>query len=255
MKSQKPADSSQLSIVIPCYNEEAVLPLSIPPLLTECQRFGGGCEVLLVNNGSTDSTPDKIDSFVRPGSPVRRIDVPVNRGFGWGIICGLKEARGRYVGYACADGQVSPPDIIRIFVAVRDAPAHTIGKARRISRQDGMVRRLISWFYNLVFRLMYGSFTPDVNGVPKFFSREDLDVLQPTSLDSFIDSELMVKARLLRMQVIEVPVAFEKRELGSSAVRVVGTSWQFVRNLLTFPRRADFREWRRRVGGNGGATR
>ena len=86
----------QLSIVIPCYNEEQDLPLSMPPLFAALRRLGLRHEIVLVNNGSKDRTPELIDGFAAT-EPVRRVDVPVNQGYGLGVITGLRAARGELV--------------------------------------------------------------------------------------------------------------------------------------------------------------
>jgi glycosyltransferase involved in cell wall biosynthesis len=234
-----------LSLVIPCYNEEAVLPKSMPPLLAACTSLNIPFELVMVNNGSWDATPQKIDEFIRQGFPVKRVDVPVNKGFGLGVISGLHASAGTYVGYACADGQVSPEDILKIFDSVRKAGPGTIAKAQRAKRMDGRLRGLTSGVYNALFTLINGRITPDVNGVPKFMHRDDLARLDPKSPDSFIDPELMIKARILGLKVIEVPVTFLKRQGGRSTVKVMKTSWEFVCNLLSYRRRADFLKWRR----------
>jgi glycosyltransferase involved in cell wall biosynthesis len=244
----------RLSLVIPCYNEEAALPASMPPLIAACAKLGVPYELVMVNNGSWDATPQKIDEFIAQGLPVKRVDVPVNRGFGWGVICGLRASAGDFVGYACADGQVSPEDILNIYQAVVKAGPGAIAKARRVRRQDGGLRGLTSWGYNALFTLIYGRITPDVNGVPKFLAREDLARLDPLSPDSFIDPELMIKARILGMKITEVPVTFLKRQGGRSTVRVLKTSIEFVRNLLGYRRRADFREWRRKLDATKGVS-
>ncbi len=242
----------EFSIVILCYNEEEALPVSIPPLLEACEALDTTYELVLVNNGSWDTTPDLIDGFARQGYPIRRVDVPVNRGFGWGAICGLGEAKGEYIGYMCADGQILPNDVIRTYEAIRNTEAGTMAKVRRVTRDDGKLRRTMSWFYNTLFSMMYGTITPDVNGTPKVFHCEDLEALRPTSMDGFIETELMVKAKTLGLKIIEVPVAFQKRQGGKSAVQALRTSFEFLMNLLRFRQRKDFQDWCRELNSPGG---
>lgn len=236
----------ELSIVMPCYNEEKVLPLSIPPLLDLCNELNLRYEVILVNNGSWDSTPQVIDSFISQGYPIRRVDVAVNQGAGWGIICGLKEAKGKYVAYMCADGQISAEDVIRAYWAIRKTKRGVIAKVWRINRADGCLRRSLSWIFNLLFRILYGRTTQDVNGTPKIFHREDLQVLEPGYKDSFIDSELMIKAKALHFKIIEVPAIFHKRLAGDSTVRVLQESFEFLRNLILFRWNRNFQDWYRK---------
>lgn len=236
----------ELSIVIPCYNEGDVLPVSMPPLLEQLSQASSSCEVILVDNGSTDSTAAAIDSLVAQGYSVRRVDIPVNQGYGWGVICGLKAARGRYVGYMCADGQIAAGDVVRVFRAIQGTEARTLAKVRRIDRGDGWLRRSVSSCFNSAFRLMYGAITTDVNGTPKFFLQGDLQLLDPLSKDNFIDAEVMIKAKAAGFHILEIPATFLRRGGGISKIGVLGTSLEFMRHLITFRRDREFMAWVRR---------
>jgi glycosyltransferase involved in cell wall biosynthesis len=243
-QDRPPSDEGiELSIVMPCYNEEGVLPLSIPPLLDLCRELNLRYEMILVNNGSWDSTPQVIDSFISSGYPVRRVDVAVNQGYGWGVICGLKEATGRYIAYMSSDGQIHSEDVIRTYRAIQGTDRGVMAKAQRINRADGWLRKFISKVYNLLLLTMFRGITTDINGAPKIFHKEDLQVLKPTSKDWFIDSELMLKAQVLGLDVIEVPVTFYKRESGASAVRLLSTSLEFLRNMVRFRWGTDIKGW------------
>jgi len=238
-----PNEDIELSIVIACYNEEEALPISMPPLLDLCRELNLRYEVILVNNGSWDSTPKVIDSFISQGYPVRRVDVPVNQGPGWGVICGLKEARGNYIGFMAADGQIQPEDVLRTYKAIQGTERGVMAKAQRINRLDGWRRRFFSKGYNLLFLLLFGVITPDVNGVPKIFHREDLQVLKPTSKDAFTDAELMIKAKSLGFNIVEVPVTSYQRQGGISAVRVIPVSLGFLKNMIQFRWGKGIKDW------------
>jgi hypothetical protein len=90
---------------------------------------------------------------------------------------------------------------------------------------------------------VYGVITPDVNGTPKFFHREDLQLLKPTSKDSFIDPELMIKAKALKFSIIEVPATFHQRQCGSSTVKVLPVSFEFLKNMILFRFRGGIKHW------------
>ena len=241
--SQLSNEDIELSIVIPCYNEEEVLPVSIPPLLYLCRELDLRHEIILVNNGSCDSTPQVIDSFIFSGYPVRRVDVAINQGYGWGVICGLKEALGTYIAYMSCDGQIHAEDVIRVYRAIQNTDSGAIAKVQRINRTDGWVRKIASWIYNLLLSTMFGRITTDINGAPKVFHKEDLQVLKLTSKDWFIDSELMIKAQALGFNIIEVPVTFHERQGGISSVRLLSTSLEFLRSMVLFRWRKSFKGW------------
>ena len=91
----------KLSIIIPCFNEE----LSLNKLVNNCLEYiNNDVEIILVDNGSTDNTFESLLSFSLPFNliPIR---VEKNIGYGNGILCGLKEAKGEVLSWTHADLQ------------------------------------------------------------------------------------------------------------------------------------------------------
>src|SRR5947209_1237461 len=107
----------ELSLVMPCYNEEQCLDLTVPPLVQAFQDAGIDLELILVDNGSVDGTAAVIARLIEQGLPILKATVPVNRGLGLGILTGLRICKGRYVGYLCADGQVAPESVLLVYRA------------------------------------------------------------------------------------------------------------------------------------------
>src|SRR5947208_12552058 len=99
LQAEKPL---QLSLVMPCYNEEQCLEKTVPPVVETFMQAGITLEMILVDNGSNDQTSAVIDGLIAKGLPVVKATVPVNRGQGLGILTGLRLSRGRHVGYLCA---------------------------------------------------------------------------------------------------------------------------------------------------------
>jgi dolichol-phosphate mannosyltransferase len=224
--------SPELSIVMPCYNEAETLPRSIPPLLLRLDEQRIDYEVVLVDNGSKDETKKVIDAIAVTNPRVRRVDVEVNQGYGWGILKGLEAARGGCVAYMCSDGQVTPEDVVRTWWAIQPfKQGGTLAKVRRVTRDDGWLRWTVSRIYNMLALVLFGLTTTDANGTPKFFARGDLDRLKLTSKDWFIDAEVMIKSKQLRLNVVEVPIDFYRRAAGRSRVRI-GTAVEFLWNML-----------------------
>ena len=232
-----------VSLVMPCYNEEKVLPLSVPPLVEVFDREGVSLELVLVDNGSRDQTSAVIDEFIAQGLPVVKAVVPVNQGFGYGILTGFTNCTGQYVGYLCADGQVRAEDVLRIYRAAVASPSPAMAKVRRRFRQDSWIRKLISIFYNGTMLLLFpGISTLDVNGNPKIVSAEALKWIAPSSNDWFLDAEFMLKARHLKLNVIEINVPGQLRQAGKSHVRM-RTVVEFMKNILRARFGKDWTTW------------
>lgn len=228
MAAVGPAAHPELSLVIPFYNEH----FFVEPVTTGHVRVLDGAgvdfEIILVNNGSTDSTGDVCRTLAGVHSSVRAVEVEVNRGYGYGIRQGLAACQGRWLAYTDGDDQIPPEAVLRVFEATRDA-GHPLGKAVREQRYDSRERRLVSAVYNRVFALLHGEVIPDVNAKPKIIHRSLYERLGVRSDDWFIDAEIMLRCR--RLSRTEVPITFRERSTGTSHVRL-GTLVEFARNML-----------------------
>lgn len=232
-----------LSVVIPCFNEEDELPMSMPPLFGELEKLGVTYEVILVNNGSRDRTPEIIDELART-APVRRVDVPTNRGYGLGAITGFRAARGARVCLMWADSQVAPDDVRRALSTALLSEPGALVKVSRITREDGWMRLIVSVVWNGLYRIFFGGSVRDVNACPKIFYREDLARFDLRQEDAFIEAEAMIKAQYLGLRIVEIPVPFHARLRGSSKVRIIGYAVAFVRNLLAYRFGDRLDEWK-----------
>jgi glycosyltransferase involved in cell wall biosynthesis len=223
-----------LSLVIPCYNEAAVLHNTITRLAQSFQAKGVKAELLLVDNGSEDATGEIINKLIQEGLPVFKETVEVNQGYGNGILRGLPLCRGRFVGFSCADGQVEAEDVVKLYEIASHAKFPKLVKVRRRFRMDGFRRKVISIIYNVVANIMFGGLgSIDINGNPKILPRQYLERMNLESKDWFLDPEVMIKAKRLGLGVFEMNVIAQMREGGSSHVHST-TCWEFLVNLLRY---------------------
>jgi len=236
--------SIDLSLVIPLYDEESNVQRVTDELVKLLRSNGINFEIVLVNNGSRDNTDREIDRMTQIyGNTIVKAVVPVNRGFGWGVINGLKVCRGRFVGFMGGDLQVEARETIRIYDIAKNNSSNII-KAFRYIRHDGISRKVLSYLYNGLFRILYQIDVRDVNGTPKIFGAEFLKSLDLQSKRSFFDAELLIKLTCLGCKVFEVPVESKKRALGRSKVRL-STILELFWDLIRFRFGSEFRRWKR----------
>ncbi len=236
-----------VSVVLPCYNEASCLRTTVPQLVDAFASQGDRFEIILVDNGSTDDTGQTIDDLVAATPSIRKATVEVNRGQGLGIRTGLNASRGRIIGYVNADGQVLPEDVVRVYLAGKNAPRPVLSKARREDRHDGIRRAIISLGYNALMKLFFpGMPSSDVNANPKFLPAECLSRMDLLSDDWFLEAEVMLKAQHMRLDVVEVDVAGMAREAGRSHVRN-STILEFVKNMVIYRFGGPWKQWRRDV--------
>jgi glycosyltransferase involved in cell wall biosynthesis len=225
------------SLVLPFYNEEASAEETVSGLIGELARSGVVCELILVDNGSRDGTPSILKRLAEENPCAKVVTVAVNEGYGWGIICGLKQATAPNVGFMCGDGQIAPADVARVYRRLAEEGLD-LCKVVRVVRHDGFKRRLISKLYNAIFPWFFPARSRDINGTPKLMRRRCYEEIAPGSRDWFIDAEIMIKAAEKAYTIGEVEVEFHPRPGGQSNVRF-STAVEFVRNMIRY-------RWKRR---------
>ena len=232
------------SLVVPCYNEEAVVSHTIGKLLDAFQRAGYRLELIVVDNGSADRTGEILRGWAARNSAVVHHRVERNEGYGNGVLSGLALASAPWVGSIPADGQVDAEDVVRLYEVVRQSNTWVLAKVRRRFRLDGMLRKIISTTYNLSFRILWPTIASiDINGSPKIMPREALPAMALKSKDWFLDPEIMIKAHALGMRILEFNVFARLRGAGVSHVKP-GTCWEFFINLLKY---RFTRKWKREL--------
>lgn len=109
----------KLSIIIPCYNEEKNIPLILSGFLEVIKR--DDIEVIIVNNGSKDASGEILKDLLPKCRFLKIVEIKVNQGYGFGILSGLKEAKGEYIGWTHGDMQTSPDDVTKALEIIEKA--------------------------------------------------------------------------------------------------------------------------------------
>ncbi|MBF0136922.1 MAG: glycosyltransferase family 2 protein [Magnetococcus sp. DMHC-1] len=221
------------SLVIPCYNEAANLPL----LIDRCQKHltRPDLEVILVDNGSTDDSPNLLQRLPGDGGLIRSIRVPVNQGYGFGILSGLRAAKGEILAWTHADLQTDPADILRALdLYAREAnPERLFVKGRRSGRPWGDVVFTLgmSLFETLLLRHLFW----DINAQPTLFSRAHFQTWVDPPHDFSLDLYAYHQARTAGLQIRRFPVIFGKRAHGISHWNI---NWRskvkFIKRTVAF---------------------
>lgn len=215
----------KLSLVIPCYNEAANLPL----LLSRCGAVGeaGEVEVILVDNGSTDDTPLLLAGLLPDYPCCRSVRVERNRGYGFGILSGLRDAGGQVLGWTHADLQTDPLDARRALALIDNNTDEVFAKGRRSGRPlaDVFFTVGMSAFETLLLgRLMW-----DINAQPTLFTRAFFETWQDPPHDFSLDLYAYYQAKRAGMTVLRCPVRFGKRAHGFSRWNV---NWAAKRKFI-----------------------
>lgn len=248
MSTPAPGPVPDLSLVMPCYNEEGNLGYSVPRLVRAFERAGYRLQLIAVDNGSRDGTGGLIAQLAREHAGIVPARVEVNTGYGNGVLAGLALATGPWVGSVAADGQVDAEDLVRLYEACVASDGMVFGKVRRRFRMDGFPRKVISVGYNTFVFLLFPSLGSwDINGNPRLWPRWANDEMQLESTNWLLDPEMLIKAHYMGLRVLELNVFARMRGNGLSHVHMA-TCWEFFRHLLGFRFSSRLARWRRDHG-------
>ena len=205
-------NDTMVSVVIPVYNEEATLPALFPRLYSALDALGRGYEIILVDDGSRDTSMEILRAQAQH-RPDRIRVVELSRNFGQhpAILAGFSIARGDVVVTLDADLQ-NPPEEIGKLVAKFDEGYDVVGGVRQ-DRQDTVFRRAASWLVNLVTVRITGIRMSDYGCMLRAYSREVVDLMVKSEEHSTFIPAL---AQSIARHPTEVPVAHSERSAGES---------------------------------------
>jgi glycosyltransferase involved in cell wall biosynthesis len=202
--------------------------------------------VLVIDDGSTDATPEVVRALHAERPHVRGLRHPQNRGYGAALRTGFHaglEAETEWVAYCDADGQFDPADVDKLIDAA-EATGADLAIGFREHRADRLSRRLMGRGWHLLARVVLGVHARDVDCGFKAIRREALQVLEPQLVGDYatISPELLARARRHGMTIVEVGLPHAPRasgEASGSDLRVVLGSfrslWALRRTLRERP--------------------
>ena len=228
-------DGLELSAVVLCYRAADALPPLVERLHGELAASCVPFEVVLaalVVVRHEDATPEIARRLAGELPHVRVVAEPKRGGMGWDMHAGLRAATGDVLVVIDGDGQYATADVVRIHRALRSSGADVV-KGRRVRRDDGAYRRLLTLAYNAVFALLFPRrAVRDVNGKPKAIARAAYERLDLRADDWFADAELVLEASRLGMRIEDLPVEYGAGSR-DSFVRP-GAILEFARNMLRY---------------------
>jgi undecaprenyl-phosphate 4-deoxy-4-formamido-L-arabinose transferase len=204
--------SPKLSVVIPVYNEEAVLPSLFARLYPALDALQIPFEIVYVNDGSRDRSVALLrQQFLERPHETRVVLFHANFGQHSAVMAGLAYARGAYVVTLDADLQ-NPPEEIGKLVGMLDQGYDYVGTIRQ-QRQDSLWRRSFSKIINKIREWITPVRITDQGCMMRGYSRSVVTALNQTrEVNTFIPA----LASLYAMKPIEVPIAHEERFAGRS---------------------------------------
>jgi glycosyltransferase involved in cell wall biosynthesis len=200
------------SFIVPAYNESNRLATSIPKMLDYVHDRGLKAEVIVVNDGSTDSTAEVVRQFTATNRMVVLLENPGNRGKGYSVRNGMLHARGAVALFTDADLSSPITEADKLFAALAAGADLSIG-SRWLNRElqterQPLHRQLYGRLFNLGLIVVLGLGYRDTQCGFKAFNRRAIEtVFTRQQIEGWgFDPELLFLAKKFRLRTVEVPV-------------------------------------------------
>ena len=204
-----------ITIFFPMFNEEDNIIRSVSHAKQVLEEITDDYEILIVNDGSIDRTGEIAEELARKDEKVRVIHHPENIGLGGAVTTGFKNGRCEYILYMDGD---NPFEVSEVKKALPYLEEYDVLTGYRINRRDTLKRYVYSKSYNWLIRILFGIKVRDVNFSFKMCRRDIFQRIELKSKGSFIDAELLIKARNNNLRIKEIPIKYTPRKGGTSTL-------------------------------------
>ena len=206
------------SIVLPAYNESVRIGATLEKILAYAAQRGWNAEIIVVNDGSTDTTAEIVREYAKKHPTLQLLENPGNRGKGYSVRHGMLHAGGDIVLFSDADLSSPISEADKLFAAIADGADIAIGsrwlKSELQIQRQPLYRQLLGRIFNLVLRMILGLKFKDTQCGFKAFTGNAAQTIFPLQkIERWgFDPELLYLARKFGFTVKEVPVAWSHRE-------------------------------------------
>jgi glycosyltransferase involved in cell wall biosynthesis len=239
------SEKKLVTLVVPAYNEERILEKNLSRLsqymstLEDEYRW----EMIIINDGSTDSTGDIAEAFARQRANVHVYHHLFNFRLGQALRFAFQRCRGDYVAVIDADLSYSPDHIGKMLSKMKESRAKIViaspyrkdGKVSNVPR----IRKVLSYWANRFLSLLatkdwYSDRLTNITGMVRAYDGEFIRNLNLWAMDVDINPEIIYKAKILRARIVEIPAhlnwQLEKEGRKPSRRRV--TNLRLMRGIL-----------------------
>ncbi|MBT4135717.1 glycosyltransferase family 2 protein [archaeon] len=226
----------EVSITIPIYNEERGIEKTVRNLVNEFEKHEVDYQLVLVNHGSWDKTDEVLNKLGNENQRLKVVNLPKNLGYGGGIMYGFDKSDGEYIGFTCADEEVSAQDVYKVYEKLK-INNFDVSKSRRMQRKDGLFRKFTSFVFNSLIRIRFNLNLKDVNGYPIFMKRELFPAVRTKELAYLFNLDFLKKMSEKKYKIVEVPIIHREREVGKSYMkmpRIINMALGFFKYGLDF---------------------
>ena len=236
------------SVVIPCHNEAD----NIQECLRRVPNIGTRTEIVVVDDGSTDDTCQRVKEVMAADSRVRLIVLEKNQGKASAVRAGFEAAEGDVLMILDADMAVTPEELPKFLTPLQDGTADLVNGTRLIYPMHGKAMKVANFLGNKGFCFLASKVirqrVSDTLCGTKAFLKRDFVRMPISGTEHWGDFDLLFGAARLKLRILEIPVHYTERRAGKSKMRAMIEGWSFLWSCLTgwrslrFPKESSWRQ-------------
>src|SRR5438105_5590923 len=203
-----------LSVFFPAYNDSGTIASMVIRTVKTASELTSDFEVIVVDDGSADSTAEIADELARTSPQVRAVHHPINRDYGAALQTGFRSATKELIFYTDGDAQYDPAELKVLWQKM--APGVDLVNGYKISRSDPLHRIVIGRVYHYIVSILFGLTVRDVDCDFRLMRRSIFEKINLEKTSGVICLEMMKKIHDGGFRLVEVPVHHYHRTSGKS---------------------------------------
>jgi glycosyltransferase involved in cell wall biosynthesis len=232
----KENDILELSIILPCLNEEKSIGLCLKEISEVIKKNSLKAEVLVIDNGSTDKTIEEIKKYQNIIKNLRII-IEEKQGYGNSCLSGFNNAIGKIFFIADADYTYNFSEITNFIKEMRNGAEMVVGN--RFS--NGIKKESMSWhhryignpFLSFLVKLFFKVKINDIHCGARAIRKESFKRLTLYTSGMEFASEMIIKAAKAGLKIKEIPIDYRPR-IGNSKLNSISDGWRHLRFILLY---------------------
>ena len=207
----------EISVFFPTYNEEKNIEKTVTDAEKILEEIANTYEILVIDDGSKDKTSEIVKKLISKNSNIKLISHKKNKGYGASVTSGLYGAKYNIIVFTDADGQFNFSEIYKFIETQKKTNADLV-IGYYIKRKVFILRKLNTFIWQYLVRLFFGLNVRDIDCAFKLIKKEVVESIPKLEAQrgAFISTEFLVKAKIKKFKIIEIPVHHYTRVAGAS---------------------------------------
>jgi putative flippase GtrA len=220
-----------LSVILPAYNEEALIEQTVVHVMQTLTQWMQDFEVIVVNDGSKDRTGEIVARLSNYDRRIRLINHQGNKGYGAALVTGFESVTKDLAFFMDSDGQFDIHDLVRFFPLIEEYGA-VLGY--RMERQDTWMRKLNAWSWKKLVGFMFGVHVRDLDCAFKLFRADFFRTNRLETRGAMINAEILYKLSRAGYTYTEVGVQHLPRRAGKATGAKPSVILRALRELFVY---------------------